>query len=45
MIEYKDLYYQLFNEVTDVIEKLKEIQCRMEDLHAIKGNEDESVQS
>ena len=34
MTDYKDLYYQLFNEVTDVIEKLKEIQCKMEELHA-----------
>ena len=34
MADYKDMYYQLFNEVTDVIEKLKEIQRKMEELHA-----------
>ena len=45
MTDYKELYYQLFNEVTDVIEKLKEIQCKMEDLHAKTGNEEEYVQS
>ena len=32
-MDYKELYYQLFNEITDVIEKLKEIQCKMEELH------------
>ena len=34
MSNYKEMYYQLFNELTDVIEKLKEIQCKMEEIHA-----------
>jgi len=34
MADYKEMYYRLFNEVTDVIEKLKEIQRKMEELHA-----------
>lgn len=34
MADYKEMYYQLFNEVSDVIEKLKEIQCKMEEMHA-----------
>lgn len=34
MADYKEMYYQLFNEITDVIEKLKEIQCKMEEMYA-----------
>ena len=34
MADYKEMYYQLFNEVTDVIEQLKQIQCKMEEMHA-----------
>jgi len=33
-VDYKEMYYSLFNELTDVIEKLKEIQCKMEELHS-----------
>lgn len=33
MADFKEMYYQLFNEVTDIIERLKEIQCKMEDMH------------
>lgn len=40
-MDYKELYYQLFNEITDVIEKLKEIQCKMEELHI--SSEEKSV--
>ena len=38
MADYKDLYYQLFNEVTDVIERLKEFQCKAEEMY-IESNE------
>ena len=31
MADYKELYFKLFNEVTDIIERLKEVQCEMED--------------
>lgn len=31
MTDYKDMYYKLFNKITDVIEELKEIQCQMEE--------------
>lgn len=31
MADYKDMYYILFNKVTDIIEQLKEIQCQMEE--------------
>ena len=31
MVDYKEMYFRLFNEVTDVIERLKEIQKEMED--------------
>lgn len=33
MIDYKTLYYQLFNKFTDVIEELKEIQCQAENAY------------
>ena len=31
--EYKDMYYQLFNKITDIIEELKEIQIKMEEMY------------
>ena len=39
MENYKDMYFQLFNKLTDVIEELKEIQCKMEEAY-IKGEND-----
>ena len=30
MPDYKEMYFELFNKVTDVIEELKEIQLEME---------------
>lgn len=41
MADYKEMYYKLFNEVTDIIEKLKEIQCKMEEMHAETSGESE----
>ena len=32
MKDYKDLYFKLFNEITDTIEKLKEIQSNLENV-------------
>ena len=34
MADYKNMYYELFNKVTDVIEELKEIQCQMEEMYS-----------
>ena len=34
MADYKKLYYELFNKLTDVIEELKDIQCKMEDMYS-----------
>ena len=31
MIDYQKMYYELFNEITDIIEKLKEIQINAEE--------------
>ena len=31
MADYKELYFELFNKVTDIIEELKKIQCEMEE--------------
>lgn len=40
MPDYKELYFELFNKLTDVIEELKEIQIKMEE-KVIKENYDE----
>lgn|GEM_PF-1332937 len=32
MENYKKAYFELFNKLTDVIEELKELQCRAEEL-------------
>ena len=41
MEDYKKMYFELFNEITDVIEKLKEIQIKAEEnyISAEKGAE------
>jgi len=31
MADYKDLYYQLFHKITDIIEELKELQIELEE--------------
>lgn len=31
MTDYKEMYYQLFNKITDIIEELKNIQREMEE--------------
>ena len=42
MEDYKKMYYELFNEVTDVIEKLKEIQLNAEERYiSADGGEEE----
>ena len=33
MADYKDMYYNLFNKLTDVIEELKEIQSQAEKMY------------
>ncbi len=33
MAEYKDMYYKMFNKMTDIIEELKELQCQMEEMY------------
>ena len=39
MADYKSMYYKLFNEVTDTIERLQKIQQECEELF-IKSEED-----
>jgi len=39
MADYKSMYYKLFNEVTDTIERLQKIQQECEELY-IKSEED-----
>ncbi len=38
MIDYQKMYYELFNEITDIIEKLKQIQIIAEEKY-ISANE------
>ena len=40
MSEYKDLYYKLFNRITDIIEELKELQREAEEMY-INSQQDE----
>ena len=43
-MDYKTLYYELFNKLSDVIDELKQIQCQMEDMYInndIENNESE----
>ncbi len=42
MEDYKKMYYELFNEITDIIEKLKQIQINAEDKY-ISANDFEDL--
>lgn len=33
MSDYKELYYSLFNKLTDIIEELKDVQIQMEEMY------------
>ena len=41
MPNYKELYFELFNKITDIIEELKELQCKMEEKHINDSDDDE----
>ena len=43
MADYKDMYYNLFNKLTDVIEELKQIQSQAEEMY-IKAQNSENNQ-
>ena len=38
MPDYKEMYYKLFNKLTDVIENLKDIQLEMEEMYIDEKN-------
>lgn len=42
MDEYKELYYTLFNKVTDVITELQTVQQQTEELFLSQGEHDKS---
>ena len=42
MIDYQKMYYELFNEITDIIEKLKQIQISAEEKY-ISANDFEDL--
>ena len=41
MADYKELYFELFNKVTDIIEELEKIQCDMEEKCIEEDNDKE----
>lgn len=41
MPDYKEMYFQLFNKITDIIESLKEIQQDMEEKYIEQVDESE----
>ena len=41
MPDYKELYFELFNKVTDIIEELEKIQCDMEEKCIEEDNDNE----
>lgn len=43
MKDYKSLYFELFNKLTDVIEELKEIQIRMEEKCIGEEDDEEKI--
>jgi len=43
MIDYQKMYYELFNEITDIIEKLKQIQIDAEEKYISAGEFEELI--
>ena len=44
MPDYEEMYFALFNKITEIIEELKEIQCGMEEKYINDNNKEESNQ-
>lgn len=44
MTDYKRLYYELFNRLTDIIEELKELQCQMEEKYTQRTDDEEYIE-
>lgn len=42
MTDYKSLYFELFNKLTDVIEELKDIQVKMEEKYLNESDNEEN---
>ena len=45
MEDYKAMYYNLFNQLTAVIEQLKEIQAKAEEMYINANSDDEKEQA
>lgn len=41
MADYKEMYFKLFNKISDVIEELKEVQNQAEEMYANQGDSEE----
>ena len=44
MEDYKSMYFKLFNQITDVIEQLKEIQATTEEMYINANSDDDDKQ-
>ena len=42
MPDYEQMYYKLFNKITDVIEELKEVQANTEEIYIESCTEDKA---
>lgn len=40
MPDYKEMYFKLFNKMTDVISDLKEFQCKIEEMYVNSDDAD-----
>lgn len=43
MPDYKEMYYALFNKITDVIEELKQIQQLTEEMYLSQRSDDDEI--
>ncbi|MEG0895554.1 MAG: hypothetical protein RSE93_07535 [Oscillospiraceae bacterium] len=41
MTDYKQMYYLLFNKITDIIEELKDVQIKAEEIYINQEDEEE----
>ncbi len=45
MADYKKMYFELFNKITDVIDELKAVQCKTEEIYMDTDFEEDEVTS
>ena len=40
MVDYKSMYYKMFNKITDIIEELKKLQIETEEIYIESAEDD-----